>query len=413
MNLTIQGAARAFLARQHFQKERKYLVPLELFSKTSQMIDQKNYLHLPQSGSGASSTFFPFNIPVIIKFNSKKAIWQVNHRVKVSILVEKLVEDARLSHLFVPKVRNHGHFIVETRLPSIDRTNKALIGTYYEHREKFDAAVADLIEFMCLGKMPEFLGGSNSPYERFLSGSKIPRYDNVIPFLNDKNEGMFGLIDLEGFEIEAPNYHEILITALTLFPYQASIIRQVLEKKGFKCDDEVINRTVESAKYFIQKCYLDHKQFLQKNGIGVQNFNDIVPLKCLKAFKEAIFQKLIVENAVSPFLGDDPQLSLQFFISELNLSGLINVLKDKTANPLEIQDVVEARSFAAEYDAQEVISIGMFFYLLAKQFPLANAHSLGPRLMEIVFETLQEQGAISYFNPRLSEKKRTFLCIFF
>jgi hypothetical protein len=413
MNVTIQCAARAFLARQHFQKERKYLVPLELFSKARQTIDQKNFFNFPQGGSGASETYFPYTIPVIIKFNPKKAIWEVNHRVNISIQVEKLVEEARLAHLFVPQVRNHGHFIVETRLPCIERTNKALIGAYYEHREKFDAAIADLVEFMCLGKIPEFLGRSNSPYERFLSGSKFPRYDNVIPFLNDKGEGMFGLIDVEGFEKDAPNYYEILITALTLFPYHASTIRQVLEKKGFQCEDKLVNTTVECAKHFIQKCYLDHRQFLQKNGIGVNNFNDIVPVKCIKTFKETIFQKLIVENSGSPFLGDNPQLSLQFFISELNLSSLIKVLKDKTANPLEIQDVVEARSFVAEYDAQEVISIGMYFYLLAKQFPLANAHSLGPRLMEIVFETLQEQGAISYFNPRLTEKKRTFLCIFF
>ena len=324
----IQRIARGFLARRELGFRRRCVLPMEVFEEARSFVDMtSDYTGIPIAPAGLTRVYFPPEItpPVVLKMSGPDS----SPRVDQMMAMRKVSEKHGLGHLVIPKARVHGDCIIEERLPLGDVMIRGQLGLYRHYRAEFTPAIQDLTRFAFHVSIEDMDSGKGR--ERSYFSGIVPRYDNF-PLYIDRSgkEPRFriGLIDLEECMISSfegggnslfegggnslfeggGNSLDRILPLIALFPHHLDEIMEVA--KEFDPNVERYRKVLEQRRDCMMKgaqsLYVNHSEFLRKNGITLDQREQRIKLTEMKAERLlADLDKMIHHKWKKYIEGDD------------------------------------------------------------------------------------------------------------
>ena len=275
----LQKIYRAYKVRKSFLKR-------ELYSTYSQFLLMSNLEEVPQAAAGKTTVYLPEEHDIVLKKSGKKKarlrFWQMQ-------VVRKILESQGSSHLYIPKARVFGDYIVEERLP-INTDNFYNMSLYLNNPRAFDAVVRELTRLhtrVCLTDLVssqyhflsriQYASNSSSVAERDLTVSSV-RWDNFPVYIKEENSekvAYIGLIDLEHlasldgtkssfFSSYVPK--EPLSDLVRIFPHHLSLIMEEAEKHGLTYDKSMLEKAFKKGQAYLHIGYQEYSVWLSRHG---------------------------------------------------------------------------------------------------------------------------------------------------
>lgn len=267
--LVIQRYARGFLARKAFLSRSLYPHYAEECERLTRLGRQRHFTLIP---AGASNVYIPKKLEqVVIKSlrgpgNGPRIV----QRFATTQMVRGYLRQIRSHHLVIPRIRRYRNYLVEERLP-VNHLFYHNIDLYCSNRKAFNEAICEMVRLCKYVTFKDLLAEGQHPFMHVVGESGIVRYDNI-PFFLEKGKnglsvGKIGLVDLEDVSEGSDGDAVVLLTRI--FPYHAALIRKEARKQGLKVDrlHQFVAEMI--GKRFIDRFFIEHKDWLIARSISL------------------------------------------------------------------------------------------------------------------------------------------------
>jgi hypothetical protein len=397
------GCALGSATRMFFSNDKVEPVANLHFQQAATMIQEKLYLDMAKEQQGCTPTYFPENLPVVLKHCGfgVKGVTHCTERLAQMETARALCQQLGLSHLVIPKAEQYEDFLIEDRLPiKVDALSLENTGLYLQNKDKFTTVIRQMTTFLYSVDLEDIKDHQAETFWNILSPT--PKSDNL-PLYLENGEGKIGLIDLE--ELRIPRRRPFLDNVklmISFFPYHFEDILDAAKKA-----DPSIHRQIEEEKRELQKTqtlaltaydriYLGHVKFLQDHGISRANGGKM-PIWDQKT-REEIAQTLRNEflqryqRIHAPPHIEQAERQARIYNNTLDAIQMIHELyasKIKGCKDSEI-DLVRCRSISTHFTDYNKVN-GHF----ASAF---NNKDDAGGISERIIEELQRKGLIYFFS---------------